>query len=43
MEEYVWWENQNQCLVTDNPKVVTDLEHILEDLNIDYQMEEEEE
>ena len=24
MEEYVWWENQNQCLVTDNPKVVTD-------------------
>ena len=43
MEEYVWWENQNQCLVTDNPKVLTDLEHILEDLNIDYQMEEEEE
>lgn len=40
MDDYVWWEDKNTCVATDNPKVVNDLDVIFEDLGIEYTSEE---
>lgn len=42
IDDYVWWEDKNQCLATDNPKVLHDLEAMLEEHDIEYTISEEE-
>lgn len=42
IDDYIWWEDKNQCLATDNLKVINDLEQMLEELDIEYTVTEEE-
>ena len=41
LDDYVWWEEKNQCLVTDNVKVLHDLEAMFEEHDIEYTVTEE--
>ena len=36
IDDYVWWEEKNQCLATDNTKVLHDLEELLAEHEIEY-------
>lgn len=41
IDDYIWWEDGNQSIVTDNNKVVEDLEGLLQELDIEYELVEE--
>ena len=42
MDDYVWFENGNQTIVTEMDSVVDDLEKMLDELEIEYEVTDEE-
>ena len=36
LDDYIWFENGNTLLVTENPKAAQDLEAIFAEINLDF-------
>lgn len=41
IDEHVWFEDNNSVIITENPRVIGDLEQILADMEIEYSVSEE--
>lgn len=41
VDEYIWWEDHDQVVVTDREDVLSDLEKIIKDMGLSYTKIEE--